>query len=255
MSDQTQNAAALRALTLLDLTDLSDRCTAPDIDKLCARAQTPHGHAAAICIWPQFVSQARGNLRKSPVRIATVINFPNGGDDTERAVEDTREALKDGAHEIDLVMPYHAFLRGDPGAARDMITAVRDEIDARGLLKVILETGALADSARIAQASDLAISAGADFIKTSTGKIAVSATPEAADTMLRRIKARRRPVGFKAAGGIRSLGDAQLYLGLADDIMGADWASPKTFRFGASGLLDVLLAVLGGTAAPKPGSY
>ena len=255
MADPDRRARALRALALLDLTDLSDLCTPPDVDRLCARAVTAHGPVAAVCVWPQFVSQARVALRRGPVRIAAVINFPKGGGDTERAVEDAREAVKDGAHEIDLVMPYHAFLRGDAALAREMIGAVRGEIAKGGALKVILETGALNDAAHIAAAADLALSAGADFIKTSTGKIAVSATPEAARIMLERIKAGGRPAGFKAAGGIRTLADADLYLGLADEIMGAGWAAPATFRLGASGLLDALLAELEGGAAPRPASY
>jgi len=112
------------------------------------------------------------------------------------------------------------------------------------VLKVILETGALKYPALIEWASALAIESGAQFIKTSTGKIDISATPDAARIMLSTIKASRMAVGFKAAGGIKTLADAATYLTLADDILGADWAQPATFRFGASGLLDVLLAAL-----------
>lgn len=237
-------AIARRALPLLDLTDLSDTCSAAAVEALCATARA--SGVAAVCVWPQFVTASVAALAGSPVRIATVINFPAGGDDIERAVEDTREALDDGAHEIDLVMPYRAFLDGDAATPRDMIAAVREVCDGDRLLKIILETGALPSPERIAQASRLAIAAGADFIKTSTGKSAVSATPEAAEAMLLAIRDHSgpRPVGLKVSGGLRKLADAALYLALADRIMGPDWVTPRTFRLGASSLHAELVAVL-----------
>lgn len=242
---------AHRALTCLDLTDLSETCSAAAIEDLCTRALTPLGPVAAICIWPQYVGVARERLRGSGVAIATVINFPGGGDDIERVIGDTEEALADGAAEIDLVMPYGAYLAGDPGSTREMIAAVHDVVGSEGRLKVILETGALASPERIRDASRLAIEAGADFIKTSTGKIPVSATPEAAEIMLSVIRDVGGSVGFKAAGGIRTLADAALYLDLAARIMGPDWVGPNTFRIGASGLYDVLIAALRDPGAPS----
>ena len=173
-----------------------------------------------------------------------MINFPAGDEDIERVVEDTREALRDGAHEIDLVFPWRAYLRGEATLARDMIAAVAGLITKGRLLKVILETGSLAEDNVIAGASRLAIEAGAQFIKTSTGKTAISATPQAARIMLSAIRDSGRPVGFKASGGIRTLADAQTYLDIADEVMGPDWAGPATFRIGASGLLDALLETL-----------
>ena len=239
---------AARALATLDLTDLSDGCTEPAVASLLRRARTKHGDVAAVCIWPQFVSQAAEALRGSAVKIATVINFPQGGEDIERAVEDAAEALRDGAHEIDLVIPYKALMRGDEKLVGEMVSAVRDRIPKGCHLKTILETGALREAGLIGKASEIAIAHEAHFIKTSTGKTPVSATPEAARVMLETIKASGKNVGFKASGGIRTLADAELYLGLADQIMGPGWASPATFRFGASGLLDVLLARLDGAA-------
>ena len=230
------------------------RCNEQAVAELCRRSGTPCGKVAAICIWPQFVALARRLLGTSAVKIATVINFPMGGDNIERALGDTKEALSDGADEIDLVMPWRAFLQGDEAGPRDMIANVADLTSQGKCLKVILETGALLKPELIRRASQLAIESGADFIKTSTGKIAVSATPQAAEIMLQAIKAGGKPVGFKAAGGVRSLEDAAAYLGLADTIMGPSWASPATFRFGASGLLDALLAELsGGTGAAGAG--
>jgi deoxyribose-phosphate aldolase len=245
MSDVT---IARRALTCLDLTDLTEICSDHGIDALCAKAMDPRGPVAAVCVWPQFVSRAREALKGSPVRIATVVNFPAGGEDVDRVIEDVHEALGDGANEIDLVLPYEAVRRGDLDRASDMIVGVRDVVDHDRVLKVILETGQLAEAALIETASRLAIEAGADFLKTSTGKSPVSATPEAAEIMLNAIKASGRPVGLKVSGGIRTLADCALYLGLTDKIMGVDWATPRTFRIGASGVYDALIAAIDGRA-------
>ena len=243
-SAMTSRATALRALACLDLTDLADSTSQEEATRLIARGQTAYGPVAAICIWPAFVSGAAQRLRGSKIRLATVINFPAGGEDIERAVEDARQALRDGANEIDLVMPWRALLAGDPALPRAMIEAVAQCLPSGHRLKVIIESGELKDPAFIDAASRIAIEAGAHFIKTSTGKTPISATPAAARVMLNAIKDMGKPVGFKASGGVRTLADAQVYLDLADEIMGPDWATPETFRFGASGLLDALLAAL-----------
>jgi deoxyribose-phosphate aldolase len=240
---------AQRALRCLDLTDLTETCTNQAIDALCKKAMDPRGPVAAVCVWPQFVVRARDTLKGSSVRIATVVNFPAGGEDVGRVTDDVQEALSDGANEIDLVLPYGAVRRGDLGVAMEMIEAVREMTDQGRLLKVILETGELKDPALIETASRLAIDAGADFIKTSTGKTQVSATPEAAEIMLNVIKASGRPVGLKPSGGIRTVADAKLYLDTADRIMGPGWARPNTFRIGASSVYDALIAAIEGRAA------
>jgi deoxyribose-phosphate aldolase len=173
-----------------------------------------------------------------------VVNFPAGGEDVSRVTDDTQEALSDGANEIDLVLPYEALRRGDLAVATEMVEAVRDLVDQGRLLKVILETGELTDPQLIETASRIAIDAGADFIKTSTGKTPVSATPEAAEIMLNAIKASGRPVGIKPSGGIRTVADAKIYLDLADRIMGSGWATPRTFRIGASSVYEALIAAI-----------
>ncbi|WP_337268151.1 deoxyribose-phosphate aldolase [Oryzifoliimicrobium ureilyticus] len=258
MTKHSAREVAAVALSLLDLTNLKDDCDAKQIETLCARAQTPFGNAAAICIWPRFVSQARLLLGKDhPVRIATVVNFPGGDMQVEDVAAETREAIADGADEIDLVIPYRDFAAGDEEAVTAMVSAIRTACGEHILLKVILETGELKDPALIRRASELAIASGADFIKTSTGKVAQNATLEAADIMLRAIRQSGRKVGFKPAGGIASVADAALYLRLAETIMAPDWLMPSTFRFGASGLLDDILNVLSGaqSTAAKSGGY
>jgi deoxyribose-phosphate aldolase len=137
-----------------------------------------------------------------------------------------------------------------------MVASVRDVVDGGRLLKVILETGELVEPALIESASRVAIEAGADFIKTSTGKTPILATPQAAEIMLNAIKASGKPVGLKPSGGIRTVEDAGLYLGLADRIMGPGWATPQTFRIGASSVYDALIAAIEDRdAAPSIGVY
>jgi deoxyribose-phosphate aldolase len=242
-------AAARRALALMDLTDLSDDCTPEAIDELCARAVGPFGTVAAVCVWPRFVAQARQQLVSTGVQVATVVNFPAGRDEVIETLRLTEGALADGADEIDLVLPYHAVQIGDLEKAETMVRSVAELAHAQGgRLKVILEAGALGDASMIKVAAQLAIAGGADFIKTSTGKIPVSATPEAVRVMLDVIADADRPVGLKPSGGIRTLDDALVYLTLADEVLGAGWATPQTFRFGASGLLDALEAEIAGDA-------
>jgi deoxyribose-phosphate aldolase len=236
-----KGATAARTLSLLDLTDLNADCSENDIDDLCRRAVSPAGNVAAVCVWPRFVAQCSDRLANTGINIAAVANFPEGALDTGKAVSETETIVADGGNEVDVVLPYAAWLAGEQKAAQDLISACKAACGSVAHLKVILETGKLIDPGHIADASRDAILAGADFIKTSTGKVEISATPEAAETMLGVIHRMGKPVGFKAAGGIRTTEDAALYLALADRIMGPDWASAKTFRFGASGLLDDLL--------------
>ncbi|MES0880426.1 deoxyribose-phosphate aldolase [Roseibium sp. SCP14] len=249
MSDMIETAK--RALGLVDLTNLNDDCTAEDITRLTNRTVTDHGSVAAVCVWPRFVAQAVKELTGTGVKVATVVNFPAGGEDTEAVLAETRQAIADGADEIDLVMPYRAFAEGRKGFAEEQIIRVKAVIPEPAILKVILETGEIKDPLLIHAASNVAIAAGADFIKTSTGKVAVNATLEAAEIMLTAIEEARRDdaervIGFKPAGGIKTTEDAASYLALADKIMGHNWVSATTFRFGASGLLDALIATIEG---------
>jgi deoxyribose-phosphate aldolase len=242
-------AEARLALGLLDLTDLSDDGTAADIEDLCMKAV--EANVAAVCIWPRFVPQAGRLLLDSAIRIATVVNFPAGGADIAATVDETVGALADGADEIDVVLPYRALIDGDLEVAGRLVAAVSELIERpRRLLKVILETGELPDQETVALAARIAIQSGADFVKTSTGKTRVSATPEAARTMLDVIRATSHRVGLKPSGGIRDLAAASTYLQLAREAMGPSWISPATFRFGASGLRDALLAVIEGRDTP-----
>lgn len=247
---------ALRALALVDLTDLNAHSSDSAVAELCRKAVTPFGSVAAICVWPRFVKGAVPHLQGTGVKIATVVNFPLGEDDVASVVIETEKAISDGADEIDLVFPYMAFKKGAREEAGEMIGIIASVCKGRALLKVILETGELRDQTLVRAAAELAIEEGADFIKTSTGKVQVNATLASAQSMLEAIKASgQTKIGFKAAGGIRSVMDAASYLELADKIMGPRWATPQTFRFGASGLLDDILAMVSGSAPTTGAGY
>lgn len=236
--------SARRIRALIDLTDLGPACTEADIERLCRRAIDHHPCVAAVCVWPPFVARAARLLAGTGVKVATVVNFPGGGTDVAATLAETALALSDGADEIDLVIPFRALLAGDAEAARAMVVAVRAAVPAPKHLKVILETGSYPSQREVRAAADLAIDAGADFVKTSTGKTDRSATPEAARTLLEAIRDAGRAVGLKPSGGIRNVADAEAYLALADEVMGPQWAVPATFRFGASGLLDAVDAAI-----------
>jgi deoxyribose-phosphate aldolase len=247
------HATARLALACLDLTSLNDADTEADVIELCARAQGPHGPVAAVCVWPRFAALARRELPAN-IAVAAVANFPDGGADVARALRDTRTIVGAGAQEVDVVLPFARLQQGDEAAVAALLQAVRAACDGL-VLKVILETGVLVDDALIARASRLSLDAGADFLKTSTGKTPVSATPQAARVMLAQIAADARGaarVGFKASGGIRSVADAAVYLALCGQALGPQALRPGRFRIGASSLLNDIEAVLAGQASPPP---
>ena len=254
-SSQTQNTlstndaktVAQRALLLMDLTSLTNTESDQEIIDLCKQAKSPSGETAAICIFPRFIPLAKKALKaqQTPqVKIATVTNFPHGNDDLDIALAETLAAVAYGADEVDLVFPYHALMLGNETIGFDMVNVCKKACANSAKLKVIIESGMLETPALIQKASEIAINAGADFIKTSTGKVPVNATPQAAKIMLEVIKNKNTDVGFKAAGGVRNAQDAAIYLGLADDILGKEWANVNHFRFGASSLLNSLLTTL-----------
>ncbi|KAG9390851.1 DeoC/FbaB/ lacD aldolase [Carpediemonas membranifera] len=255
-------ATAARAISVLDLTSLNDNDTDAVIEALCKRAVNTAGHTAAVCVYAPFIKIARAALGENPVKIATVVNFPAGGNDVEAVKAETEAAVADGADEIDLVLPYKAFLAGDIATCEAMLDATRAACGTKADMKVILESGYYDDLAKVYDAARLCIKHGANFVKTSTGKIPVGATPEAAVTMITAVRDAKAEdgaiCGFKAAGGVRTTADAAHYIAIADNIMGEGWAAPATFRFGASGVLTALLETYGvdqsGEAKPS-GNY
>ncbi len=239
---------AQRALNLIDLTSLTNTETEQDIINLCQQAKSPAGVTAAICIYPRFIPLAKKLLKAQhtpQINVASVTNFPHGHHDIDIALAETKAAIAYGADEVDLVFPYKALISGDQTSGFNMVKVCKQACADNIKLKVIIESGELASAKLIQIASEISISAGADFIKTSTGKVSVNATPEAARIMLKVIKDKNTKVGFKPAGGINNAQDAAVYLKLADSLLGRDWADASRFRFGASGLLKNLLGTLG----------
>ncbi|GAA1734768.1 deoxyribose-phosphate aldolase [Luedemannella helvata] len=239
------------AIRMVDLTTLEGADTPGKIRALCAKARRPDPAdpscpaVAAVCVYPALVPTAAEALRGSGVHLASVAtSFPSGQAPLDVRLADTRAAVEAGADEIDMVINRGAFLSGRYLEVFEEIVAVKEACgDAH--LKVILETGELATYDNVRRASWLAMLAGGDFIKTSTGKVAPAATPAVTLVMLEAVRDFRaqtgRQVGVKPAGGIRTTKDAIKYLVLVNETAGDDWLHPDWFRFGASTLLNDLL--------------
>ncbi|MBI3286135.1 MAG: deoxyribose-phosphate aldolase [Burkholderiales bacterium] len=254
LATETLAFAARRALSLIDLTTLNDDDTPARVAALCRAAHSRAGKVAALCVYPRFVPVARKILSEQgtpDILLATVTNFPHGGADLEVALAETRAAIAYGADEVDLVFPYRALMAGDAVTGAQMVRACKLACGDK-TLKVILESGELRTPELIRAASLSAIRAGADFIKTSTGKVAVNATLEAAEVMLAAIAETGGQCGFKAAGGVKTAAEAAAYLALADRLLGRDWVHAGHFRFGASSLLDTLLLTIDGATKASP---
>lgn len=234
-------------LTCLDFTDLSETRFPLDIASLCARALTPYGHVAAVCVQPQFVEQAAICLAGQPIRVATLVNDPDGDDDRENLVREVEQAIGQGASEIDLVLPFR-HIADNRDIAYDIVAGVR-RTAGKALLTVILQIERLGVGL-VDAATQVAMDGGADFIKTTTGRIPANAVTDAARTILEDIADHGGDIGFNPGNGVCSLQDAIVFLDLASEYLGADWATPRTFRISGSGLLDNLITFLKESGAP-----
>ena len=247
-------------MALMDLTTLNSEDTPESVKKLVGKVNSfmkdypEYPLPASICVFPNFASVVRENLASSDVHVTAVAGcFPTSQSFLEVKVKECEMAVEAGADEIDIVLALNAFMAGDDESARREIRTIRGAIDNTAAkvgrnvtLKVILETGLLVTPENIANASFLAMEEGADFIKTSTGKVSVNATPMAAYVMCECIKAfyerTGRKVGFKAAGGISTSKDAVCYHSAAKSILGNDWINKDLFRFGVSRLANSLMS-------------
>jgi len=232
-------AMARQAITLLDLTSLRGDEAEEEIAGLCRRAMA-HG-AAAVCLYPSALPTARQQLQGSGVRLATVANFPEGGDDLARTADEVAAAVAEGAVEVDVVAPIEAARSGDIGLVGELVGLCREAAGPDITLKLILETGRLETPDIITAVARSGVMAGADFLKTSTGKVATGATFEAAAVLLAVLEEAEGRVGLKLSGGIRTAKQAAGYLHLVRHFMGEGWIDPGHVRFGASTLLDDLL--------------
>ena len=263
-STHSKQEAARLMLSCLDLTELGDASTEADVDQLCQRAQ---GQAfgmppvAAVCVWPRLAAHARRQL-PSHIAVAAVVNFPSGDEALPDVLAQIAQIRDAGAQEVDCVLPYRRLLRGSPQDVADCAALLQQVRKASHglLLKVILESGEL-DAAQLPQACQLALDAGADFLKTSTGKTPHGASTQAADVMLRAISANPRAaqLGFKPSGGLRTVDDVLPYLDLVRQHLGQAALTPARFRIGASGLWNDLARQLvpnaGHSQSPGASNY
>ena len=250
----TAKAAGLKlVVSMIDLTTLEGQDTPGKVRMLCRKARRPINHddcptVGAVCVYPPMVPVAVEELKGTDINIAAVATyFPSGQATLEERVDEVRRTVELGANEIDMVISRGAFLAGEYGRIFDEVAAVK-EACGKAHLKVILETGELKTYDNIRLASQIAIDAGADFIKTSTGKVAVNATMPITLVMLETIRDHfmktGKMVGMKPAGGIRTAKQALRYLAMVKETLGDAWLSPDWFRFGASSLLnDVLMQI------------
>ncbi len=238
-------------VSMMDLTTLEGKDSPGRVQALCEKARWPHADpvvrsCAAVCVYPKFVALAKAALAGSTVKVASVATaFPSGASMLAVKLDDVRSAVAAGADEIDMVIDRGAMLAGRYDTVFDEIERVK-AVCGRAHLKVILETGELGTYDLVRRASRIAMLAGADFIKTSTGKVQPAATPGVALVMLEAIRdfysESNRRIGLKVAGGIRTSKQALHYIVLANETLGDAWLTPDLFRIGASGLLnDVLM--------------
>ena len=251
-----------KCFSMMDLTTLHTNDTAESVRKLVAktndlRTQYPdYPMPASICVFPNFASVVRDSRNDPEVHVTTVSScFPSAQSYLEVKVLESVLAVRNGAEEVDIVLALNSFLAGDYESASKEITAMKEAIDKEAasqnrkvVLKVILETGLLSTPENIANASFLAMEAGADFIKTSTGKVEVNATPMAAmvmcDCIAKYHEATGRKVGFKAAGGISTAKDALSYYAIVSSVLGSEWLDKKYFRLGVSRLGNSLMSAI-----------
>jgi deoxyribose-phosphate aldolase len=240
------------AISMIDLTTLEGQDTPGKVRAMCAKAKRPDPadptapQVAAVCVYPDLAHLAATEVKGTGIHVASVATaFPSGRTSVEVKLADARYAIEAGADEVDMVIDRGAFLAGDYQLVYDEIAAVRAVVEGAAHLKVILETGELVTLDNVRRASWLAMLAGADFIKTSTGKVTPAATLPVTLVMLEAVRDFRathgRQVGVKPAGGIRTAKDAIRYLVLVNETAGEDWLDPRWFRIGASSLLNDLL--------------
>lgn len=254
VKNSTKTEGLKLALSMIDLTTLEGKDTPGKVRQLCYKAMHPHDKlealpkVAAVCVYPTYVALAKKEVNGTGIQVASVATaFPSGQSSLETKLADTRFAVDQGADEIDMVISRGEFLAGNYNFVYDEITAIK-EACGQAHLKVILETGELETLDNVRMASELAMCAGADFIKTSTGKIQPAATMPVTYVMLDAIKdyylRTGKMIGMKPAGGISTSKIALQYLVMLNEVLGEKWMTKDYFRFGASSLANDILMQL-----------
>ena len=252
---ESKMQALYLALSMIDLTTLEGKDSEGKVKQLCYKASHLHykhpglPYVAAICVYPTMVPIAKKELAGTGINVASVATaFPSGMADINAKLDEVKSVVDAGADEVDMVISRGRFLSGDHNYVSDEISQVKDACG-KAHLKVILETGELVTLDNVQLASDIAMEAGADFIKTSTGKVSPAATPPVVLTMLEAIRDFQiktgKKIGMKPAGGISTAKQAIQYLVMIKETLGDDWLSPNLFRFGASSLAnDILMQIM-----------
>ena len=234
-------------LRFLDVTCLEEQVTDTELDSLCQLIHEAHELPAAVCVYPKHLSFVKKSLHNTPIGYATVLNFPHGTLPLSTLSFDIKEALALGATELDIVLPYTAYLQNnDLREVRGFITHCRQRMGEETIFKLILETGVIEDGAMIYNLSQTACEAGVDFIKTSTGKVATGATLDATGSILRAIQYHaennQRRVGLKVSGGIKTQEKALAFYQQVEEMVGKKWLTPQLFRIGASQLFKTIIS-------------
>ena len=234
-----------KILNLIDLTNLDSNCTLDDVDVLINKALRSFEDIASCCVWPKFVGFAKKNFHNKKTKVCTVLNFPDGNLEFKDIKNNVDKVILEGVDEIDFVIPYKSILKDDFSFFEELIFnfANYNQIKNNNItLKAIIESGELKNNSLIKKVCNYLIMSNINFIKTSTGKVPVNATTNAAEVILNCIKETcgEKKVGLKVSGGIKTLSSAEKYINLTKQIMGESWVTNSSFRIGTSSLFDVV---------------
>lgn len=235
MTKQPLNGDVKKFLSVLDVTLLDENTTLEKIQELCGKVKD--SKIASVCVRPEWVKAAKDCLGDTDIKICTVLNYPHGEDSNEEVAEAGRQAVANGAEELDVVVPYDVLPYDEGFAIKTMISDLVESCP-KTTIKAIIETGALKSRADIIKAAGAAASGGADFIKTSTGATEIGATPEAVEAILDFMNMYPGKIGIKISGGVSSPEIAAKYWDQAEKVMGSHWCHKKRFRLGSSGLFE-----------------
>ncbi|CRG97229.1 deoxyribose-phosphate aldolase, putative [Plasmodium gallinaceum] len=257
MSNYTETFAAWTTICLTDHTQLGENDKEDDIREVCKEAVKTCPYAAAVCVYPKFVKFINEKIKKEidpfKPQIACVINFPHGTDSIEKVVEDTKKAIEDGADEIDLVINYKKILENVDEGLKEAteLTKLVKEVLKNKLLKVIIEVGELKTDDLIIKTTLAVLEGNADFVKTSTGKVKINATPSSVKAIIKAFKQhiekhpeKKDKIGIKVAGGVGDLNLASYYILLARTCFGSLACHPNNFRIGSSSLVPKLRKII-----------
>lgn len=237
----SRNFTTTEILSCLDYTDLTDPHSKQAALALCQNAVNEEEKVAALCVWPEFVTHVSDFCLKNNIELATVVNFPKGEKSLAEIDKEIYAALKEGVTEIDAVIPYKTIISGKSQDITEFVRHLKSRLPSSVPLKLILETGAFEDKTLLRKMCDQAIAAGANMLKTSTGKTKKGASLEAVKIMAQAIKDSGKKIGIKVSGGVKTKAQAEDYMNICADILGQDFINPLTFRIGTSSLLATLL--------------